>query len=66
MKEDLFKEEDEFYCSMCGERLVTQDEIAEEICQDCLVYIIHNNHESSGEKWLIITKLGKNQKNNIP
>ena len=27
MEEDLFKEEDEFYCSICGKHLETEDEV---------------------------------------
>lgn len=40
MDEDVFKEEDEFFCSICGKQLASEDEIDEEICQECLTSII--------------------------
>ncbi len=39
MKDDLFKEEDKFFCSICGNKIIQKCEIDEEICKDCLVSI---------------------------
>lgn len=40
MEEDLFKEEEDFFCSICGKKIEQAEEIAEEICHDCLVSML--------------------------
>ena len=35
-EEELFKEETEFFCSVCGKELEKDHEIDEEICKVCL------------------------------
>ena len=40
MNEELFKEEDEFFCGICGKEIKKDDEIHEEICGECLKYIL--------------------------
>lgn len=41
MKEELFKEEKEFFCGICGKGIEKDDEIDEELCQECLKAILH-------------------------
>lgn len=36
MEEELFKEEDTFFCGICGKELQNYEEIDEEICHECL------------------------------
>ena len=50
--EDIFKEEDQFYCTICGKKLEKTDEIEEEICQDCLSSFLLN----AGKKKLDVKK----------
>lgn len=50
MKEDLFKEEDEFFCSICGKKIKSDGEIIEEICHVCLSSILENKDTSSDDK----------------
>ena len=33
---EVFKKENKFFCSICGERIVTKDEIEDELCRLCL------------------------------
>ena len=40
MDEDVFKEEDDFFCSICGEKIIMNHEIDEEICNICLTSIL--------------------------
>lgn len=50
MREDLFKEEDEFFCSICGKKIKSDYEINEEICHVCLSSILENKDTSSDDK----------------
>jgi len=43
MGEDTFKEEDEFFCSICGKKLIIENEIDEEICHICLTSVCEDN-----------------------
>jgi len=45
MDEDMFKEEDEFFCSICGKKLIIEHEINEEICHICLTSICEDNEK---------------------
>jgi len=42
---DVFEEEDEFFCSLCGEKLRKEHEIIEEICKNCLACILLDEEE---------------------
>ena len=50
MEEDLFKEEDDFSCSICGKKIKSDDEIIEEICHVCLSSILENKDTSLDNK----------------
>jgi len=50
MKADLFKEEKEFFCSICGKKIISDDEICEEICHVCLSSILEDKDTSSADK----------------
>lgn len=39
-EEVLFKEEETFYCSICGKKLELGNEVEEEICNTCLVFML--------------------------
>lgn len=45
MDEDMFKEEDKFFCSICGKKLIIENEIDEEICHICLTSICEDNEK---------------------
>jgi len=36
MDDDVFSEEDEFFCGICGKQIDKNEEISEEICMKCL------------------------------
>jgi len=46
MKEDLLEGEEEFFCSICGKKIKSDDEIIEEICHVCLSSILENKDTS--------------------
>ena len=35
-EEEIFKEESDFFCSVCGKEIKKENEIDEEICKVCL------------------------------
>jgi len=35
-EEEIFEEESDFFCSVCGKQIVKNHEIEEEICKKCL------------------------------
>jgi len=42
METDLFEEEKEFFCSICGKKITDPLEIEEEICFDCLSALLED------------------------
>ena len=51
MKEDeVFKEESEFFCSVCGKELKKEYEIDEEICKICLKSLLDKSEEIDDKK----------------
>ena len=38
--EEIFKEEDEFFCGVCGKEIKKYEEIEDEMCNECSHHIL--------------------------
>jgi len=51
MKEDVFAEENEFFCEICGKEIDDKREKEEEICKECLSSLLEKKFELEDKKW---------------